>query len=80
MLRIFSKNNDLSCNDYIKNIKGKTILSNLKTNNYSNRNVLINCNKIVSYLSYNDFLIITQTFYKFSNMKKSYKSPEKIDS
>jgi hypothetical protein len=78
MLRIFSKNNDLSCNDYIKNVKGKTILSNLKTNNNNSRNVIINRNKIVSYLSYNDFLIITQTFYKFTNLKKNYKSPQKI--
>jgi hypothetical protein len=78
MLRIFSKNNDISFNDYIKNIKGKTILSNLKTNNHNNNNYTINNNKIVSYLSYNDFLIVTQTFYKFSNLKKNYKPPQKI--
>jgi len=78
MLRIFSKSNDLSCNDYIKNVKGKTILSNLKTNNFNNRNVNIHSNKIVSYLSYNDFLVITQTFYKFSNLKKKYKPPQQI--
>jgi len=78
MLRIFSKSNELSCNDYIKNIKGKTILSNLKTNNFNNRNVNIDDNKIISYLSYNDFLVITQTFYKFSNLKKKYKPPQKI--
>ena len=78
MLRVFSKSNDLSCNDYIKNIKGKTILSNLKTNYSNNRNIRTNNNKIVSYLSYNDFLVITQTFYKFSNLKKNYKPPQKI--
>jgi hypothetical protein len=78
MLRIFSKSNDLSFNDYIKNIKGKTILSNLKTNNSNNRSIRTNNNKIVSYLSYNDFLVITQTFYKFSNLKKNYKPPQKI--
>jgi hypothetical protein len=75
MLRIFSKNEDLSFNDYIKYKKGKTILTNLKTNNNNNNN---NNNKIISYLSYNDFLTITQTFYKFSNLKKNYKPPQKI--
>ena len=78
MLRIFSKNNDLSCNDYIKNIKGQTILSNLKTNSFNNRSISTNSNKVISYLSYNDFLLITQTFYKFSNLKKKYKPPQKI--
>ena len=78
MLRIFSKSNDLSCNDYIKNIKGKTILSNLKTNYSNNRTIKTNNNKIISYLSYNDFLVITQTFYKYSNLKKNYKPPQKI--
>ena len=78
MLRIFSKNKDINYNDHIKNIKGKTILSDLKTNNNNSRSLIVNKNKIVSYLSYNDFLVITQTFYKFSNLKKKYKPPQKI--
>ena len=81
MIRIFAKNNDVTYNDYVKNIKGKTILTNLKTKNANanvNNNVTINNKKIVSFLSYNDFLNITQTFYKFSNLKKKYKSPQKI--
>jgi len=70
MLRIFSKNNDTSYNDYLKYKKGKTIITNIKSKNKSD-------NKIVSYLSYNDFLIVVQTFYKFSNLKKTYKAPKK---
>jgi hypothetical protein len=78
MLRIFSKNNDISSNNYLKNKKNKVILTNLKTNNNNTNNVSINNNKIVSFLSYNDFLNITQTFYKFSNLNKNYKAPQKI--
>ena len=78
MLRIFSKNKDINYNDHIKNIKGRTILSNLKTNNNNTRNLTINKNKIVSYLSYNDFLVITQTFYKFSNLKKNISRHKKL--
>jgi len=81
MLRIFSKNNDLSCNDYLRNKKGKTILTNLKSKtipNATTNKFIVNNNKIVYYLSYNDFLILTQTFYKFSNVKKKYKPPQQI--
>ena len=81
MLRIFSKNNDLSCNDYLRNKKGKTILTNLKSKtipNATTNKFIVNNDKIVYYLSYNDFLILTQTFYKFSNVKKKYKPPQQI--
>jgi len=80
MIRVFSNNNDTSYNNYLKNIKGKTILTNLKTkpkDNNSNHIIKKN-NKLVYYLSYNDFLNVTQTFYRYTNLNKTYKAPQKI--
>jgi hypothetical protein len=81
MLRIFSNNKDLSFNCYLKNKKNTTILNNLKSKefqNYKTRTLTVKKDKIISYLSYNDFLNITQTYYKYSNFKYSYKAPLKI--
>ena len=80
MIRIFSDNNNLTYNNYLKNKNGMTILKNLKTKNknYENKLFYIKNSNISSYLTYSDFLNITQTFYKLSQKKYTYKSPLKI--
>jgi len=80
MLRVFSNNKDLSFNNYLRNKSSETVLVNLKSKNknYYNNNVTIKDSKIINYLNYNDFLNLTQTFYKLSNYKSTYKSPIKI--
>ena len=63
--RIFSNENDLTFNEYLSSKKGIEILKNLKFNNKKNRDVKIdNNNNIISYLSYNDFLTLSKSFFK----------------
>jgi hypothetical protein len=80
MLRIFSDNKDLSFNNYLKNKNGKVIINNLKSKGSDNYNKITKIvdNKIVSYLSYKDFLNILETYYSLSNLKYDIKSPIKI--
>lgn len=78
--RIFSHDNDTNFNDYLSNKKNIQIINNLKSLKKLNKNYLVvNNNDIISYLSYNDFLLLSKTFYKNSNLIFSNcKSPESI--
>ena len=91
--RIFSNETDISFDEYLSSKKGIEILKTMKNQLKNNRNVRIENNNIISYLSYNDFLNLSKTFFNnvnkintncntpfsISNAKTSYICYEKIN-
>jgi len=57
--RVFSNNQDSTFHDYLANKKGVEILKNIKSISKSNK---------IKFLSYNDFMNLTKTFSKNSNI------------
>lgn len=57
--RVFSNNQDTTFHDYLRNKKGTEIIKNLKS--------IAGCNR-VNFLSYNDFLMLSRTFSRNSNI------------
>ena len=65
--RVFSNNNDINYQDYINNKKGIAIIQNKKS---------IGCQKIKRFLSYQEFIILTRTFFLYSQKKRNlFKAP-----
>lgn len=91
--RVFSNETDMSFDEYLSSKKGIEILKTMKNQLKNNRNVKIQNNNIISYLSYNDFLNLSKTFFNntykkdtncnapfsISNIKTSYICYEKIN-
>ena len=65
--RVFSNNNDINYQDYMNNKKGIAIIQNKKS---------IGCQKIKRFLSYQEFIILTRTFFLYSQKKRNlFKAP-----
>ena len=81
--RIFSNNSDMTFGEYLVSKKGIEIIKSLKSQhqiNFKTRDLKIEDYKINSYLSYNDFINLTKTF--FSNSYKNAtncKAPQSIN-
>ena len=56
--RLFSHNNEINFNDYLKNKKGVEILKNIKSKND---------NKISNFFNYDYFITLTKSYFKFCN-------------
>ena len=69
MKRVFSHNNDINFNDFLKNKKGKEIIKNMKSKNTN----------FTKFQNYDLFKIITKTYYKYQTNRSDIKIPINID-
>lgn len=69
--RVFATNNDINFNDYLQNKNGIEIIKNIKSKKHINQDI----NKFVSY---NEFITLTKTFYKYLLTNKHISIPNSI--
>lgn len=59
---IFSKNNEINFNDYLKNKKGIEIIKNIQSKSTTQK-------VLERFLSYQDFILLTKTYFQYSLQK-----------